>query len=62
MAEIPMTTIPHEQFLRFLGTMQLQLFKVKPLFYPASYLREVEMLEQRHFEKKTENSFTDFTE
>ena len=41
MAKIPMTTIPHEQFMKFLGTLQLLLFGIRPSFYPESYLKEI---------------------
>ena len=47
MALIPMTTIPQEQFMRYLGTLQIVLFQIRPNFYPASYLKEIEMLKER---------------
>ena len=62
LAEIPMTTLAHVNFLRFLGTLQILLFKVRPAFYPASYLMELKMLEERVIPKKAFNTFTDFTE
>ena len=57
-----MTLVPQEQFMRFLGTMQLLLFKLRPQFYAASYLRELELLKERHIEKKPAYNLTDFAE
>ena len=63
MAEIPMTMIPHEQFMKFLGTLQIVLFGIRPNFYPASYLKEMEMLKERKMPPvKPENNFSDFSE
>lgn len=53
MAEIPMTTLAHVPFMRFLGTLQILLFQVRPAFYPASYLKELQMLEERVIPKKS---------
>ena len=57
-----MTTLDHVTFMRFLGTLQILLFKVRPSFYPASYLKEVKMFEERVIPKKSANTFTDFSE
>lgn len=57
-----MTTLAHVPFMRFLGTLQMLLFQVRPTFYPASYLHELKMLEERIVPKKAAHTFTDFTE
>ena len=62
MGEIPMTTLPAEDFKRFLGTIQLCLFQLKPAFYSQSYVREIEMLEKRPIPNKHDFNFTDFTD
>ena len=42
-----MTVIDHNEFMRFLGKLQLLLFKLRPAFYADSYLKELEYHEKR---------------
>ena len=47
LSEIVMTLVPHDQFMRFLGTMQILLFKIRPQFYTNSFLQELEVFKDR---------------
>ena len=61
LGEIAMTLVPRDNFMRFLGTMQLLLFKIRPLFYTASYLKDIEIFKKRSVEKKPAYTLTDFS-
>ena len=62
MRDVVLTMVPHDSFMRFLGTLQLLLFKMNPQFFSESYLRELELLNERKIVKKQSYSFGDFTD
>lgn len=60
LGDIPMTVVPHDQFMRFIGTMQLLLIKLRPNFYTQSYLKEMKFFKERQPKKKEVYTLTDF--